>query len=253
MKEYFLSMGMILFLISGCASINTGKTILPDSGNIMPVKIEKISCKQVRERQIKGENFILIDVRRSQDFEQCHIRGAVSIPLPEINYKKISKDMDIVLYCESPGCPTSKDAAQRLAERGYKNVSVMPGGLRGWKKKSYPVVEIKKQPFRVLVKGISPDELIKKMKLKNIMIVDVRNRDEFVAGHIKGAVNMAFANIAERIKEIEKGREIIVYDRTGSESQKAADILNRAGFENVSTLLGGIMVWEKRGYGVAVD
>jgi 3-mercaptopyruvate sulfurtransferase SseA len=62
------------------------------------------------------------------------------------------------------------------------------------------------------VSSISVDEL--KDKLENgspIMLVDVRNRDDFLTNHIKGAVSIPLDEIPDRYQEIPQDKEVIVY------------------------------------------
>jgi rhodanese-related sulfurtransferase len=45
-----------------------------------------------------------------------------------------SKDQKLVFYCANPQCMASHDAAKRAMAAGYKDVSVLPAGIMGWKK-----------------------------------------------------------------------------------------------------------------------
>ena len=80
--------------------------------------------------------FILVDVRSADDFEECHIDGAISFPYRQINAETVTrlpKDKLIVTYCWGPGCNASTKAALRLSSLGYR-VKEMIGGLEYWKR-----------------------------------------------------------------------------------------------------------------------
>ena len=68
-------------------------------------------------------NGIIIDVRNPEEYKQKHIRGAINIPLYEIDNIKneiINKDEVILLYCKTG--KRSKMAKEILLQAGYENV-----------------------------------------------------------------------------------------------------------------------------------
>ena len=79
------------------------------------------------------------------------------------------------------------------------------------------------------------------------LLLDVREYPEFAAGHLKGAQLIPLAEIERRASELPKDRLIVSMCRSGPRCAKAASILARLGFTNVSQLTGGVMAWEKAG------
>ncbi len=80
--------------------------------------------------------FIIVDVRSTDDFEECHVEGAIGFPYRQINAETVTrlpKDKLIVVYCWGPGCNASTKAALRLSTLGY-SVKEMIGGLEYWKR-----------------------------------------------------------------------------------------------------------------------
>jgi len=74
-------------------------------------------------------------------------------------------------------------------------------------------------------------------------LVDVRTPEEFVAGHISGAVNIPVQDLDRRMGEIEpKDRAIVVYCRSGNRSGRAARMLRSAGYLAVHDL-GAMSRW----------
>ncbi|HEY3346919.1 MAG TPA: rhodanese-like domain-containing protein [Nitrospirota bacterium] len=85
---------------------------------------------------------LLIDVRSKEDYERAHIKGAISIPLPELSMtadKSFARDQDIIVYCGSFECQLSSNAAQTLHEMGYENVLEYEGGLKDWQTAGFMV------------------------------------------------------------------------------------------------------------------
>ena len=81
-------------------------------------------------------SFSLIDVRGTQDYEECHIAGAISLPYRSISaasVTELSKEQLLVVYCWSPGCNAATKAAARLSGLGFQ-VKEMIGGIEYWRR-----------------------------------------------------------------------------------------------------------------------
>ncbi len=79
------------------------------------------------------------------------------------------------------------------------------------------------------------------------IVIDVNKPDDFASGHIPNAVNFPLEDIAEDNSALlkNKNKTVILTCQTGSRSQSAAKKLVSMGFENVTTLRGGLMAWTK--------
>jgi phage shock protein E len=93
---------------------------------------------------------------------------------------------------------------------------------------------------------ISPQEYQTGVAKQQHMLIDVRTTEEFRAGHIPGAVNIELQLLPVRMATLPKAQPIVLYCRSGARSSNAAQMLKRAGFENVRDL-GGIMTWQAQG------
>lgn len=80
-----------------------------------------------------GEEYVLLDVRTEEEFEQGHIQGALLMPYDEINVLALESLPDysarILLYCRSGR--RSAIAAETLADLGYTDVYDF-GGINSW-------------------------------------------------------------------------------------------------------------------------
>lgn len=76
------------------------------------------------------------------------------------------------------------------------------------------------------------------------IILNVREQDEYDAGHIPGAILIPYTKIAEKAEGIltDKGQLILVYCRSGRRSKIAAEALVQLGYTNVKEF-GGILDW----------
>lgn len=79
---------------------------------------------------------------------------------------------------------------------------------------------------------------------KDYIILDVREQDEFDAGHISGAILIPYTEIENKVSEIipDKDKLILVYCRSGRRSKIAAETLTLLGYTNVKEF-GGIIDW----------
>ena len=93
---------------------------------------------------------------------------------------------------------------------------------------------------------ISMDEAVTMMAEESgYIILDVRRADEFAAGHIPGAINVANETIGtDEIPELpDKNQLIMVYCRSGRRSKEASEKLVKLGYTNIVEF-GGILDWE---------
>ena len=91
--------------------------------------IKEITAKELYDLQVSGENFQLIDVRESDEYEKVNI-GAELIPLATVadNAAKISKDIKVVVHCKLGG--RSANAIRELEEKfGFTNLYNLKGGI----------------------------------------------------------------------------------------------------------------------------
>ena len=105
--------------------------------------IKECTIDDVWQRQQRGERFVLVDVREDSEWERGHAEGAIHLSrgVLERDIEKAipDKDAEIVLYCG--GGFRSALAAENLGKMGYKHVTSMDGGFRGWLEAGMPVTK----------------------------------------------------------------------------------------------------------------
>ena len=94
---------------------------------------EQITPAEAKEIMDERDDYVILDVRTQEEFDEAHIDGAILIPDYEIVAKAESvlkdKDQLILVYCRSGR--RSKLASAELAEMGYTNVKEF-GGIIDW-------------------------------------------------------------------------------------------------------------------------
>ena len=92
--------------------------------------------------QVKKGLVTVIDVRPPEEYEASHIRGAISIPLPELRRKLrlLPRDQNIVAYCRGPYCVLAVKAVEFLRSKGF-SARRLPDSINDWGAAGLPVVE----------------------------------------------------------------------------------------------------------------
>ena len=94
----------------------------------------QISMDEAVEMMKKESGYIILDVRRPDEYDEGHIPGAINVPNEAIGTAEIPELPDkaqlILVYCRSGR--RSKEASEKLVKLGYTNV-VEFGGILDWK------------------------------------------------------------------------------------------------------------------------
>lgn len=112
-------------------SIAEGETI---------AEVTSISVEEVYEIIKNNQDYIILDVRTKEEFNEGHLEDAILIPVSELESRldELPKDKPIITYCKSGG--RSRNAANILVENGFRKVYDMGGkGIIEWEEKGYPV------------------------------------------------------------------------------------------------------------------
>lgn len=101
------------------------------------------------------------------------------------------------------------------------------------------------------IKSVDADEFEKTISRDGVQLLDVRTEAEFNEGHIASdkVKNIDYRQpdfIEQADGELDKGRPVAVYCRSGRRSMDAARLLAKRGFE-VINLKGGILEWQEKG------
>lgn len=85
------------------------------------------------------------------------------------------------------------------------------------------------------------------MRDAGAFVLDVREPDEWNQVHIPGATLIPLGQLASRVDELPKDQEIVVVCHSGNRSAQGRDILLSAGFDQVTSMAGGMTRWEAAG------
>jgi rhodanese-related sulfurtransferase len=90
---------------------------------------------------------------------------------------------------------------------------------------------------------------VKQQAGENVFVLDVREPDEFKAGHIEGAVNVPIRTLAQSLDKLpgDKSTPIAIVCKSGIRAAYATMTLKLLGYSNVKDVIGGMLAWEKDG------
>ena len=98
-----------------------------------------ITSSEAKALLAKNKQVVLLDVRTPEEFRQAHLRGALLIPLAELQKRvsEIPRGRPLLVYCAVG--TRSSTAAGMLASKGYREIYHMSDGLVGWYKQGFPI------------------------------------------------------------------------------------------------------------------
>lgn len=101
-------------------------------------------------------------------------------------------------------------------------------------------------PATVSVPLVSQDALLARQahQDRELFVLDVRTPAEFAAGHVPNAANVPHDQLAARLSEVPRDKDIVVYCRSGRRAAIAQDLLLASGYERVSHLEGDMNAWQ---------
>ena len=92
-----------------------------------------ITAEEAMDLMETEEDYVILDVRTKEEYDEKHIKGAILVPNETIGNEEIlelpDKDQMILVYCRSGN--RSKQASEKLAKLGYTNVYEF-GGINSW-------------------------------------------------------------------------------------------------------------------------
>lgn len=97
--------------------------------------------------------------------------------------------------------------------------------------------------------AVSPTQATQLINREDAQIIDVREPDEYVSGHLPESRNIPVSKLEERAGELDKFKDtpLIVVCQTGARSSGASKTLGKLGFAKVHNLEGGVNAWRAAG------
>jgi len=107
------------------------------------IPLDFITKGEILQRMNKKSNFVIVDTIGTYDGNMFKIRGAKTIPFPEVvdRRQELAPYDETIVYCRRKTCPVSKVVAMGLKLQKVPNVKVYEGGIEEWMAHNLPVEE----------------------------------------------------------------------------------------------------------------
>jgi hydroxyacylglutathione hydrolase len=212
-----------------------------------PARGDVAALRGALERSVE-RTVVVVDTRSADAFAREHVVGTINIPLNKsfstwagwlIRY---DVDIQVIVHDEA----SLHRAVRELAMIGLDRVS-------GWFDATIVGAWRAAGGATGTVTRMNVADLAPRLERGEVTVVDVRNRSEWEAGHLPGAIHIPGGHLEARFSEIPRDKPIVVQCQSGSRSSIAASVLQRLGRVDVANLSGGIVDWQASGYEVVRD
>jgi len=220
------------------------------------------SFAEIRQALLNREELALLDVREEAPFAESHPLFAANIPLSKLELEVFSRiprrDTPVTVYDNGEGLASI--AAQRLLDLGYLDVSLLEGGLEGWRRAGGELfidVNVPSKAFGELVESqrhtpsLAAEEVQALLDSEaDVVVLDARRFDEYQTMSIPTGISVPGAELVLRARELapDPATRIIVNCAGRTRSIIGTQSLINAGIANpVSALRNGTIGWTLAG------
>jgi glyoxylase-like metal-dependent hydrolase (beta-lactamase superfamily II)/rhodanese-related sulfurtransferase len=200
-----------------------------------PLAVESVEVHPLTPRQVdqaRADGALVVDVRTALQFDEAHIPDSVSITALRAGFG--SKLAWVVEPGQRVVLVGRDDEEARRAAALAESVGItrldgfLAGGMTSWREERLPVERIER---------IAVTEL--RERADEVQILDVREQDEWDAGHIPGSTHAPYHDIHDVPEEIDPKRPVAVICSSGQRAVVAASLLRRYGARDVLHVVDG--------------
>jgi hydroxyacylglutathione hydrolase len=215
------------------AEINReGAPTLADLAELPPISAREL-------KSMLDEGAVALDVRPGDQFAQGHVPGSINIALSGQFASWAGTVLGLssrpVLIADSD--EQVSEARLRLTRVGIEDArGYLNGGVEAWKQAGFALAELPQ---------ITVQTLHDRWRAHALQVLDVRREPEWQGGHIVGASWWPLDNFKVSPPEIDHDLPIAVHCKSGYRSMIACSLLQRAGFRDVTNVIGGFDAWQQ--------
>jgi hydroxyacylglutathione hydrolase len=188
-----------------------------------------------------------LDVRPQEEFAAGHVPGSIHIGLSgqfaSWAGSLLGLKSRLVLIADSRA--RIDEARMRLARVGIEALSgYLEDGLAGWTQAGFSLAQLPQMTVQ---------DLHERSRGRGLYVLDVRRAGEWEAGHIADAQLWPLDRFKESLPQLDQTTAIAVHCKSGYRSLIACSLLMRAGYRNVTNVVGGFDAWQAAQLPVAKD
>jgi hydroxyacylglutathione hydrolase len=194
---------------------------------------EPLSAREFAER---ARAAVVLDTRSEVGFTAAHVPGAISIwetGVPSWAGWFLPYDRPLLLVSDAMDVSAIVRALLRI---GYDRVEAfLRDAMDAWHSAGLESESIN---------AVTVQELCHLLdEAGDVWILDVRSGDEVTKRPIPGAYHIHLTEVPERMEEVPRGRAVYIFCGSGRRATVAASLLRRAGWDNLTVVLGGLEGW----------
>ena len=200
-----------------------------------------------------NEQTVVLDVREKAASSKSHIKGAVALPVAELQAmtKRFMEEKTlaelpgvtdmrapIVVYADSHTSREALRADTERRDRGYSGATVLHHGFDGWQsaglltEEGPAATEIVYQK-KLAPGAIAPEEFaVLEKSREGVYFIDVRTDKEVATGMLRDARHIPLEKLEDVATELPKDKEIIIYCANGIRAEMAHETLSKLGIKN---------------------
>jgi glyoxylase-like metal-dependent hydrolase (beta-lactamase superfamily II)/rhodanese-related sulfurtransferase len=207
-----------------------------------PLRHVPVDAEPLTPRQVRHAGLLVIDIRTALQFDDAHIPGAVCNTILQAGFGTrlawiAGPDEQIVLVGRDDA--DALHAAELAAAVGVGRIAgFLAGGMTSWREERLPTASIRR---------ITVPELHE--RADSLQILDVRERDEWEAGHIPGSHFTPYHDIATLPDGLDRNGPVAVICASGQRAAVGASLVQRHGADEVLHVVdGGVPAWARQGW-----
>ena len=185
---------------------------------------------------------VVVDTRTPPAFGGAHVRNSYSVwleGLPSFAGWVLPYGKPILLVLEDK--EHLENAVRYLIRLGYDEISgYLRGGIEAWYNEALPTEHLDLLTVQELKTRLDSGD--------NLVVLDVRRKDEWDDGHLKAALHIYVGHLEARLKKVPSDQPIAVICNVGHRASLGASILRQAGYQEVYNVLGSITAWKNADY-----
>ena len=216
-----------------------------------PLMMDTVDAHPLTPRQVQQAEqggALVVDVRTDLQFDDAHIPRAVCITARRAGFgSRLAwlADPDQPLVLVGRDDEDAREAAELAGAVGLGNIGgFLAGGMTSWREDRLQVDGVERLTVGELHQRWSKGD-------GTLQLLDVREQEEWDAGHIPGSVHRPYHDIRALPEEIDAGGSVAVICGSGQRSAVGASLLQRFGARDVIHVVdGGVPRWQREGWPV---
>ncbi len=181
---------------------------------------------------------MLVDGREPAAWAAAHVPGSVTATMVRAavgSRAAAAVDPEGPVVVTAAGDADARRLARRLEAVGFRRVlGVLAGGVDAWRAAELPLESVESVPVA---------ELAARLRRREVALLDVRDPDEWDAGHVPGSIGIPYQELRgeplAQLRESLNGLPLAVACSAGNRAGLAASVLRRAGIEPVVHVADG--------------